>query len=154
MPWKTLTGLMLGLLLGLQTAFGQTEGVEKRPIPEAPFAKHKVALQISTGGETVQKRVLTVARMLLQEYGMDRIAIEIVAFGPGMKLLLADAGYDERIRSLAKNGVRLSVCSNSYRFMAERRGSEPELHDKAVLVPSGAARLLRLEDAGYTIIKP
>ena len=149
-----MAGLMLGLFMGLQIASAQSGHVDKRPIPEAPFAKYKVALQISTGGETVQKRVLTVARMLLQEYGLDRIAIEIVAFGPGMKLLLADAGYDKRIRSLAKNGVRFSVCSNSYRFMTERLGSEPELHEKAVLVPSGAARLLRLEDAGYTIIKP
>lgn len=38
--------------------------------------------------------------------------------------------------------------------MTERTGEEPRLVKQAVLVPSGAARLLKLEDAGYTIIKP
>ena len=144
--------LLAALLLALSPA--QAQEVSDRPIPEEPFAKQKVALQISHNDPVVKKRVLTVASMLLKEYGMDRLAVEVVAFGPGMKLLLKDSEHTDRIRSLAQQGVRFSACSNTYRFMTQRTGEEPRLVEQAVLVPSGVARLLKLEDAGYTIIKP
>jgi len=145
--------ILLLALVGLGFS-ASASAVDERPIPEEPFAEQKVALQVSNGNPAAQRRVLMVARMVLQEYGMDRVAVEVVGMGPGMKVLLADTKHADLISSLADQGVRFSACHNTYQFMAKRKGQEPELHPDVQLVPAGVARLLKLEDAGYTIIKP
>ena len=145
--------LLLALALFLPSAAGGAE-VEARPIPDEPFAEQKVALQVSNAQPAAQRRVLMVARMVLKEYGMDRVAVEVVGMGPGMKVMLADSKHADMITSLADQGVRFSACHNTYRFMAKRKGQEPKLHPDVELVPAGVGRLLKLEDAGYTIIKP
>ena len=152
MLFRRLAFSVLALFFVLQSATAAE--VEERPIPDTPFAKQKVALQVSNASPKAQRRVLMVARMVLKEYGMDRVAVEVVGMGPGMKVLLADSKHGDLISSLADQGVRFSACHNTYRFMAKRKGSEPELHPDVKLVPAGIGRLLKLEDAGYTIIKP
>jgi hypothetical protein len=149
---KRIVTLFLALLVVGYSA--GAAAVDERPIPEEAFAEQKVALQVSNANPAAQRRVLMVARMVLKEYGMDRVAVEVVGMGPGMKVLLADSKHGDMIASLADQGVRFSACHNTYQFMAKRKGQEPELHPDVQLVPAGVGRLLKLEDAGYTIIKP
>ena len=53
-----------------------------------PFAEHKVVLQISDADPTKQTLVLNVASNLMKAYGgPDKVDVEIVAFGPGLRLM-------------------------------------------------------------------
>ena len=80
---------------------------------EKPFAEKKVVLQISDEDAAKQTLVLNVAGNLARHYGPDQVDVEIVAFGPGLRLLFADNPNAGRIDSLAEgSGVRFSACSN------------------------------------------
>ena len=46
-------------------------------------------------------------------YGPDKIAIEVVAFGPGIDLLRADSPNRAAVDSLISQGVRFDVCMNT-----------------------------------------
>ena len=119
------------------------------------FVEKKIVLQISDPNPFKQTLVLNVANNLIKHYGPDQVAIEIVAFGPGLRLLYADNVNKGRIASLASNGVRFSACSNTMHKMTKLRdGVPPELDSHAVKVSAGVVRIIDLVDQGYYLIKP
>ena len=132
-----------------------TTGLEAAPAEEAkPFAEKHVVLQISDPDPFKQTLVLNVANNLLKHYGQDAIDIEIVAFGPGLRLLLADNSNLDRIQGLTDQGVRFAACSNTIRAFTKKLGKEPGLNPHAVRVAAGVVRILDLVDQGYVLIKP
>lgn len=118
------------------------------------FAEAKVVLQISDPNPFKQTLVLNVANNLVKHYGPDRVAIEIVAFGPGLRLLFAENANTDRIQSLVGNGVKFSACSNTTTNMGKILGHPPELNKNAVTVNAGVVRILELQKQGYSLIKP
>ena len=68
---------------------------------EKSFADTKVVLQISDNDPFKQTLVLNVANNLVKHYGPDQVDVEIVAFGPGLRLLFAENTNKDRIQSLA-----------------------------------------------------
>ncbi len=119
-----------------------------------PFAEKHVVLQISDPNPFKQTLVLNVASNLIKHYGQDQVDIEIVAFGPGLRLLLADNTNRSRIEGLAGQGVRFSACSNTIRAFTRKLGKEPELNPHAVRVSAGVVRIIDLVSQGYFLIKP
>ncbi|NOZ37066.1 MAG: hypothetical protein GXP11_03165 [Gammaproteobacteria bacterium] len=118
------------------------------------FAEHKVVLQISDPNPFKQKLVLNVANNILKHYGPDLVEVEIVAFGPGLRLLFKNNVSSGRIQGLVDNGVRFSACSNTIKSMTKKLGHAPALNPNAVKVAAGVVRILDLEQDGYTLIKP
>ena len=124
--------------------------------PEAkPFAEKKVVLQISDQDAYKQTLVLNVASNLVKHYGPDRVDVEIVAFGPGLRLLFAENSNAARIDGLSEDsGVRFSACENTTRKVTEALGHAPEFNSHAQHVSAGVVRIIDLIDQGYTLIKP
>lgn len=119
----------------------------------ADGAKH-VALQISDGTPEKQELVLNVASNLLKAYGPDRVKIEVVAFGPGLRLLFADNANRNRVQSLALSGVRFSACENTMVAVTKQLGYAPTLSPEARSVPAGVIRIVELNDSGYVVVRP
>jgi len=136
--------LMLGLSLGSLPA--SAAGGE--------FAEQKIVLQISDPNPFKQTLVLNVANNVLKHYGPDRVKMEIVAFGPGLRLLFEENANKGRIKSLVDNGVRFSACKNTIRNMGKKLGHPPDLNPNAVKVDAGVVRIVELMDKGYKLIKP
>ena len=121
---------------------------------EKPFADHKIVLQISDNDPTKQTLVLNVANNLINAYGRDKVDIEIVAFGPGLRLLFKDNANSNRIEGLTGNGVRFAACDNTVAAMTKLLGHAPELHSDATNVSAGVVRIIDLQDKGFKLIKP
>ncbi len=119
-----------------------------------PFAEKKVVLQISDDDPAKQTLVLNVATNLIKHYGPDKVDVEIVAFGPGLRLMFADNVNGGRIDGLDKNGVRFAACSNTIKKMTTLLGEEPKLNSHAVHVDAGVVRIIDLVAEGYTLVKP
>ena len=119
-----------------------------------PFAEKRIVLQISDNDPFKQTLVLNVANNLIKHYGQDTVDIEIVAFGPGLRLLFKDNANVGRIDGLASNGVQFSACQNTINGMGRQLGSKPEINPKATHVSAGVVRIIDLVDEGYELIKP
>jgi len=137
------------LALGLSMASLQVNAAEKKE-----FADTKIVLQISDSDPFKQTLVLNVANNLIKHYGPDQVEIEIVAFGPGLRLLFAENVNKDRIQSLVGNGVRFAACDNTIRNMGKKLGHPPELNPNAVHVSAGVVQIIDLEKKGYMLIKP
>lgn len=119
-----------------------------------PFAKHFLALQLSQKEPARQALVLSVANNMLKQFGPDSIVIEVVTFGPGIRLLYADNPLRKRVESLVEQGVRFDVCENTLNSVKDKTGKMPTLDPHVVKVPAGVARLMELHDQGYTLVRP
>jgi len=122
---------------------------------DKPFAEARVVLQLSQGEASYQTQVLNIANNLIRHYGgPDFVDIEIVAFGPGIRLLFADNENRERISSLAANGVRFVGCMNTVETLERTTGERPELNPLTVPVQTGVAHLVERATQGYVVIRP
>ncbi|MET0028402.1 MAG: hypothetical protein ABW101_12260 [Candidatus Thiodiazotropha sp.] len=150
-PYQTLTGAASLLLLLMAFFIGFTPAWASEA---KPFAEKQVVLQISDPDPFKQTLVLNVANNLLKYYGPDRVEVEIVAFGPGLRLLQAGNDNVPRIDGLASQGVRFSACENTIANFTKNLGKPPELNPHAVKVSAGVVRIMDLLDQGYRLIKP
>lgn len=118
------------------------------------FAEKKIVLQISDSDPFKQTLVLNVANNLIKHYGQDKVEIEIVAFGPGLRLLFEDNANSERIDSLVSSNVTFSACENTIKGMGKKLGHPPVLHASASPTSAGVVRILDLISKGYVLVKP
>ena len=123
-------------------------------IATAQAAEKKVVLQLSDASAEKQTLVLNVANNLMKHYGPDNVKIEIVAFGPGLRLLFKDNVNKDRVQSLSVSGVEFAACQNTVGAMSKILGHPPKLSQHAKPVPAGIARIMELTDAGYTLVRP
>lgn len=125
-----------------------------KPPEDKPFAEHFIALQISDSDQKKQRLVLSVASNLQKAYGQDKIAIEVVAFGPGIDLLRAESENRSLVDSLVTQGVRFDVCGNTLDTIEHETGQRPKINPHAIEVKVGVGQLLTLSEGGYTVIRP
>lgn len=114
----------------------------------------RIALQLSEGSAEKQELTLNIANNLLKVYGPNQVKIEIVAFGPGLRLLLAGNANRHRVQNLVLTGVQFSACENTLEAMTKQLGRTPQLDSQVQRVPAGVVRLVELADDGYTVIHP
>jgi len=126
------------------------------PIPKAPeeqpFAEHFAIFHISSGDAFSQKLVLNNAQNLSNFYGPDKVAIEVVAYGPGLRALFKENTNSKRIQRMAdQQGITFSACANTMKGMGRNQHS---LNKVAKVVPGGVVRIMELQEAGWTYIRP
>ena len=152
---KVITGLAGTLLIAASLNAGATPLKKKPkastgmhqpsrvlPKPAAteakPFAEHFVVFHISSGDGFSQKLVLNNAQNLQNFYGSDKVNIEIVAYGPGLRTLFGESSYAKRIKRMGKSGITFSACANTMKAMGREHGS---LNKVAKVVPGGVVRI-------------
>ena len=121
---------------------------------EKPFAENKFVLQISDMDPDKQTLVLNVASNILKHYGQDQADVEIVAFGPGLRLLFEGNSNTGRIDGLVDSGVRFFACQNTINNMSKILGTPVQLNPSHSTGKGGIVRIKELTDQGYLLVKP
>ena len=142
---------MGALLLAATTVLAQAQ---QPPLQDKPFAEHKIALQLSDNDAKKEALVISVAYNLLKAYDPDKIAIEVVAFGPGIDLLRTENSNRKLVESLIAQGVRFDVCLNTVDTVERETGKRPEIIPDATPVQVGVGQVLHLTENGYTLVRP
>jgi len=115
------------------------------------FAKHKLVMSISNPGKGRQQLVLNNTVNILKAFGQDNIRVEIVAFGPGLKMLLKNNKHSKEIKALKAEGVEFAACHNT---MLAMHVTKAQLNTAATVVPGGIVELVRREEQGWSYVKP
>jgi intracellular sulfur oxidation DsrE/DsrF family protein len=127
---------------------------EQAPLPDKPFAEHRVMLQLSDNDPGKQGLVISVAYNLLKLYDPDKVAIEVVTFGPGIDLLRPENPNRKLVESLVAQGVRFDVCLNTVDTIERETGKRPDIVPVAIPVQVGVGQILSLTENGYTLVRP
>ncbi|MGL9618772.1 hypothetical protein QRQ56_12255 [Bradyrhizobium sp. U531] len=148
---QILSALMLTLLVWSTMPPAPAQQV---PLQDKPFAEHKIVLQLSDADAKKQALVLSVANNLLKAYDPDKIAVEVVTFGPGIDLLLSGSERRKQVESLIAQGVRFDICLNTVDTIERETGKRPEFIPAATPVQVGVGQILFLAENGYTVVRP
>jgi len=144
--FRYLVTLMAGLLLVL--------GATQATFAADSAKKHKVVIQVSDDDPKVQAIALNNAVNVQKLMGMDNIEIEIVAYGPGLGLLTAKSKEAERVKSLALQDITFSACGNTMAKVEKKTGKKVQLTEGVKVVEAGVARIMELQEQGYSYIRP
>lgn len=124
------------------------------PLQDKPFVEHKIVLQLSDNDPHKQALVISVANNLLKFYDPDKVAVEVVAFGPGIDLLRGENADRKLVESLIAQGVRFDVCLNTVDTIERETGKRPNIIPAATPVQVGVGQILFLTENGYTLVRP
>jgi intracellular sulfur oxidation DsrE/DsrF family protein len=136
----------------LQPAAAQTQ--QFAPLPDKPFADHRIVLQLSDSDAKKEALVISVAYNLIKAYDPDKIAVEVVAFGPGIDLLRVENANRQRVESLIAQGVKFDVCLNTLDTIERETGKRPAIIPGAIPVQVGVGQILSLTENGFTLVRP
>ena len=151
MPSQMFRAMMLALLAW---AAAPLTFAQQAPLQDKPFAEHKIVLQLSDADAKKQALVLSVANNLLKAYDPDKIAVEVVTFGPGIDLLLSSSERRKQVESLIAQGVRFDICLNTVDTIERETGKRPQFIPAATPVQVGVGQILFLAENGYTVVRP
>ena len=120
---------------------------------------HRIVFQINSDDPVAMKHAITNSLNALKNYGEkgELAAIEIVAYGPGVHMFRSDTSpVKDLLQFLRANhpDVRFSVCGNTRMIMEQKEGHPLVLVDGAEVVPFGVVRLVELQEAGWTYLRP
>src|SRR5450432_2931342 len=149
--FTTVRAISAALLIALAATSARAQ---QAPLQDKPFAEHRIVLQLSDNDPRKQGMVISVANNLMKFYDPDKIAIEVVAFGPGIDLLRPDNDNRKRLESLVAQGARFDICLNTVDTIERETGKRPEFIAAATPVQVGVAQILLLTENGYTLVRP
>jgi len=145
---------VLGAMVAVATLHVAAAMAEPKPLPDKPFAEHRIVLQLSDSDAKKESLVISVANNLIKAYGPDAIAVEVVAFGPGIDVLRTGNANRTRVESLIAQGVKFDVCVNTLDTIERETGKRPDIIPGAVPVQVGVGQILSLTENGYTLVRP
>jgi intracellular sulfur oxidation DsrE/DsrF family protein len=126
------------------------------PVAAQDAAPEKVVYHLDQGEPDAQRTGLRVIQNHIKTEGAFRLDIIVVVRGEAVEMFQdidANRGLKARVRHLKSQGVRFEVCAAS---MARRGLDLEDLYeiDPHEIVPNGLERLVRLQENGYTYVKP
>ncbi len=123
---------------------------KKKPAAKAP-QKERVVIQVSDADPQKWHLALNNAKNVQADLGADKTEIEIVAYGPGIGMLKADALVANRIEEAVASGVKVVACENT---MKVQKISRDDMHKNVEYVAAGVVELMRKQQQGYAYIRP
>jgi hypothetical protein len=131
------------------------------PGAAADKKEHRVSIQVDQNDPAVMNLALNNANNIMEQYKSqgETVQIEIVTYGPGLNMLRADTSpVQDRIKQTIDasfpSSVKFMACNNTKQGMEKREGKAISLVSQAELVPSGAVRLIELQEKGWTYLRP
>ncbi len=141
------------LALAMLATLGAT-GVEATHSKEYA-KKHKIFYHLNEAGNAKAIAVLTNIQNHVDTVGWQNIeALELVVHGPALKSFLArdlDPEVKGKLEKLMAGGLKIDACQIT---LKRQKLDVRELLEGLTAVPSGVARVMELQELGYTYVKP
>lgn len=115
---------------------------------------HNMVIQLTEDSEKVTNVALNSVVSIQKEVGIDNINIEVVAYGPGLKMMLKDSPVAGRIKDIALQNVSFSACGNTIKKWEKDNNAKAEIAEGARVVPAGLVRILELQEKGWSYVRP
>ncbi|WP_371420844.1 DsrE family protein [Tardiphaga sp.] len=131
------------------------------PALAADPKEHRVSIQVDQNDPDVMNLALNNATNIMEQYKSkgETVQIELVTYGPGLHMLRADTSpVKDRIKQIADasfpSNIKFSACGNTKEGMEKREGKAISIISQAEIVPSGAVRLIELQEQGWSYLRP
>ncbi len=141
------------LLFSLPMVRAESPDVDEKTTSVIP-AQHHLVIQVNTNDAEQQDHLLTNIANLQKFYGLDNIEIEVVAYGPGIWLVTDKSQHAARVRSFLLQNVVFTACGNTLDAVEKKDGQRPRLIDGVKTTEAGIARIIELQEKGWSYLSP
>lgn len=132
----------------------------KAQMPAAPVRKaHRLVMSINSDDPTTMRAVVSTALNLPRYYQTinEDVSIEIVAYNAGLHMFRRDTSpikdLLQTLRMANPGVVRFVVCELTKAGMERSEGRQMSLIDNVDILPSGPARVIELQEAGWSYLR-
>ncbi|MGC1409535.1 MAG: hypothetical protein WA864_11390 [Acetobacteraceae bacterium] len=120
---------------------------------------HRVVIQVTHNDPAVMNMALNNGENLVKYYQDkgEKIEIEFVAYGAGLNMVRSDTSpVKERLAAISSSmkNVTFTGCGNTLAAQSKQENKNITLLPEAHLVPAGIARIVDLEEQGWTYVRP
>jgi intracellular sulfur oxidation DsrE/DsrF family protein len=112
---------------------------------------HRLVVQVSDGEASRWNMALNNIANVQAEVGEKNLDVVLVAYGPGIGMLKAEALTANRVSDAIRRGVRVVACENT---LTNLKVSKADMHPQIGYVPAGASEIMRLQQQGYAYLRP
>jgi len=153
---RTMNGVLFALgLLCITAVAAQAQ----KASPAQSKMPHRVVIQISESDPGIMNVALNNAENLTKYY-KDRgetVQIEFVAYGPGLAMMRSDTSpVKARLTHMSSEmkNVSFSGCGNTMSNQSSKENKSITLVPEAHVVSTGIARIVELQELGWTYVRP
>jgi uncharacterized protein len=111
----------------------------------------RLLIQISDENPKVWGLALANARNVRHDLGPDKVQIEIVVYGPAIRMLEAESDWRDRVTQVLDEGIRVIACENT---MASLKLKRDDMLGGVEFVKTGLAHVMRRELEGWAYARP
>jgi intracellular sulfur oxidation DsrE/DsrF family protein len=118
---------------------------------QSPAAANKVVIQVSDADPAKWHLALNNAKNVQTDLGASNVAIEIVAYGPGIGMLKADSVVGNRIAEARGSGVTVVACENT---MRNAKLARDDMLAGISYVSAGVVEIMQRQQQGWAYVRP
>ena len=111
----------------------------------------RLLIQISDYDPKVWRLALANARNVRHDLGPDKVEIEIVVYGPAIRMLEMDSDWRDRVTQVIDEGIRVIACENT---MASMKLKRDDMLGGVEFVKTGLAHVMKRELEGWAYARP
>ena len=139
--WTRLAALAALAIVALGPLAAQAQGKQQ----------YKVVLQVSDADPAKWNLALNNANNIQHDLGKGNVAIEIVAYGPGIGMLKGDSKVAARLAQALDNNIVLDACENT---MHNQKLDKADMYNGIAYVPAGVVHIMKRQREGWQYIRP
>ena len=111
----------------------------------------KLVLQVSDNDPAKWNLALNNAKNVQDDLGAANVDIEIVAYGPGISMLMLESASGVQVSEALRAGVHIAACENTMRHQKLANG---DMLPAISYVPAGVTEIMRRQGEGWAYIRP
>ncbi len=120
---------------------------------------HRIVFQVNANDPIPMKHAVSNSINLVTHYRQlnEAVTVEIVAYGPGIAMFRADTSPVRDILEYMRTDfpeIAFTVCGNTKTIIESREGRPMPLIEGTRVVPFGIVRLVELQEAGWSYVRP
>ena len=121
------------------------------PLGAQALPANKLVMQVSDNDPAKWNLALNNAKNVQTDLGAQNVAIEIVAYGPGINMLKADSVAANRVAEAMGAGVKVVACENT---MTNQKLAKDDMLNGIGYVKAGVVEIMQKQQAGWAYLRP
>ena len=112
---------------------------------------NRIVVQVSDNDPGKWNLALNNARNIQTDLGAGNVAIEVVAYGPGINMLKMDSPVAGRVDEALGAGVKVVACENT---MRNAKLTKADMMNNVGYVPAGVVEIMQKQQQGWAYLRP
>ncbi|HEY7905169.1 MAG TPA: DsrE family protein [Casimicrobiaceae bacterium] len=138
-------------LAGLLAAAACAFAIATTAVAADAAPANRIVVQVSDNDPGKWNLALNNAKNIQTDLGAGNVAIEIVAYGPGINMLKMDSPVAGRVDEALGAGVKVVACENT---MRNAKLTKVDMMNNVGYVPAGVVEIMQKQQQGWAYLRP